>query len=187
MNLENTSDSDLVALARGGRQQAYRALIERHRDSVYRLVRGAIGDADEALDVTQETFISAFAALDRYDPDRPFRAWIARIAFNKARDWSRRRAVRRFFSFAVPETAGDLLIDPAAPPDQLAEDRQALARAGSAIAALPAALKETLILRTIDGMGQAEAAAALGVSEKTIETRLYRARQRLREALERRA
>lgn len=183
MNLAEASDGDLAALARAGRQQAYRVLIERHRESVYRLVRSAIGDAEEALDVTQETFVAAFAALDRFDPARPFRTWIARIAFNKARDWARRRAVRRFFSFAMPEDTGDLLIDPAAAQDQVAEDRQALDRVSAVIAALPPALKETLLLRTIDGMGQADAAAVLGVSEKTVETRLYRARQRLREML----
>ena len=98
--LEEASDAELVALARGGGQPAYRALTERHRDGVYRLARGATGDAEEAFDVTQEAFIAAFGALASYDPARPFRAWIARIALNKARDAMRRRAVRRLFSFA---------------------------------------------------------------------------------------
>src|SRR3546814_18300648 len=62
---------------------------------------GQIGDADEAMDLTQETFVSGFSALDRYDGDRPFRTWIARIAPNKCRDWARRRTVRAFFSRAL--------------------------------------------------------------------------------------
>lgn len=181
------SDGALARRACGGDQQAYRALAERHRDAVYRLVRGAIGDADEALDVTQEAFIAAFGALHRYDPARPFRAWIARIALNKARDWGRRRAVRRLFSFAMPEAAASSVSDDAIAPDRLAEDREALARASAAVAGLPPRLKETLPLRTVEEMTQAEAAATLGVSEKTIETRLYRARLKLAEILAYRA
>ena len=181
--LDDASDGELAALARSGTQAAYRVLAERHREAVYRLVRSATGDADEAIDVTQETFIAAFGALDRYDPARPFRAWIARIALNKARDWGRRRAVRRLFSFAMPDHAAQSIPDEAVGAERTAEDREKLTRVAGAIAALPARLKEALLLRTIEDMSQAEVAATLGVSEKTVETRLYRARQKLNDAL----
>lgn len=181
--LNDATDGELAVLARNGAQAAYRALTERHRDAVYRLVRSAIGDADEALDVTQEAFISAFGALARYDPARPFRMWIARIALNKARDWGRRRAVRQFFSFGLTDHAAHNAPDEAVRADRTAEDRQELAQVAAAIAQLPARLKEALLLRTIEGMSQAEVAAAIGVTEKTVETRLYRARQKLNEAL----
>lgn len=181
--LVEASDAELAALARGGAQDAYRRLTERHRDGVYRLVRAAIGDADEALDVTQEAFIAAFGALDRYDGARPFRAWLARIALNKARDWGRRRAVRRLFSFAMPDDQAFAALDPQAGADRQAEDRQELARAAVAIAALPSRLKEVLLLRTIEELSQAETAATLGISQKAVETRLYRARRTLSEQL----
>ncbi len=181
--LAEATDGELAALARSGIQAAYRALTERHRDAVYRLVRSAIGDADEALDVTQETFVSAFGALDRFDPARPFRAWLARIALNKARDWGRRRAVRRMFSFGMADDATHNVADDAVGAERTAEDRQALAQVAAAIADLPVRLKEALLLRTIEGMSQAEVAATLGVSEKTVETRLYRARQKLSDKL----
>ena len=180
--LGDASDAELVALARGGAQAAYRALTERYRDGVYRLARGATGDAEEAFDVTQEAFIAAFGALAAYDPARPFRVWIARIALNKARDAMRRRAVRRLFSFAMPEAAIET-VDMASAVDVALADRQELARASVAIAGLPARLKEVLLLRTIEGMSQAETAAALGISDKAVETRLYRARKTLSVAL----
>ncbi len=178
------SDAQLVAAARNGQQAAFRELTERHRDAVYRLVRSAIGDSDEALDVTQEALIAAFGALGRYDPQRPFRAWIARIALNKSRDWARRRAVRRLFSFALPEGAADAAISDDVPADRAAEDRETLERASAAIAELPARLKDVLLLRSVEQLSQAETAGALGISEKAVETRLYRARVRLREKLE---
>src|SRR3546814_13747459 len=76
--------------------------MRRHRGSVFRLLRSNVGDADAAVDLTQQSFIAAFSALHSYDGERPFRLWISRIAINKARDWARRRAVRRFFTFARP-------------------------------------------------------------------------------------
>ena len=176
-------DKMLAARALAGEQAAYSALMRRHRDAVWRLARGHVGDADEALDITQESFVAAFAALSRYDGERPFRTWIARIALNKCRDWSRRRAVRSFFTFAKPIDDALDLADPAALPDEALHSDREVHRIQSAIAALPAALKEVLLLRTIEQMSQAETAQLLGVTEKAVETRLYRARAKLADML----
>lgn len=172
-------DTALVTRALAGDAQAQRALVERHRDALYRLARSATGDADEALDIVQETFLAAFGALKRYDPARPLRSWLAAIALNKARDWMRRRKVRRFLRLTVPEDAADWLRDDAPLPDEVALQREALAATARAVSALPANLKDVLLLRTLEGMSQADTAIALGISEKAVETRLYRARQKL--------
>jgi len=183
LDLSQCSDGELAALALGGQERAYREFLRRYRDPVYRLVRGAIRDNEEALDVTQESFVAAFAALKRYDRERSFKLWISRIAINKCRDWGRRRAVRSFFSRAQPiEDAFDLASDGASPETE-AGDRAELHRTRAAIADLPIKLREALILRGVEGMSQAEAAEVLGVTEKTVETRLYRARTKLTELL----
>lgn len=182
-DLADCSDGELAALALGGRQAAYGELMRRHRDAVYRLVRGNIGDADEALDVTQNSFVAAFSALARYDRSRPFRLWIARIALNKCHDWARRRIVRKFLTFAAPISSAEQIADTAVPIDVALADRAELARAARAIAQLPASLKEPLILRTVEGLSQAETADVLRISEKAVETRLYRARKKLEEIL----
>jgi RNA polymerase sigma factor CnrH len=181
--LGECSDRELAALALAGRQTAYRELLGRHREAVFRLVRGSIGDGDAALDVTQETFVAAFAALKSYDDTRPFKTWVSRIAINKCRDWARRRAVRRFFSFALPIEAAAAIADESIPADQQLADRAELARVRDAITKLPAAIREPLILRTIEGLTQAETAQVLGISEKAVETRLYRARNKLTDIL----
>lgn len=183
LDLAGCSDGDLAALALAGRQVAYSELMRRHRDAVYRLVRGYTGDADAALDVAQQSFISAFSALSRYDGARPFRLWITRIAINKCHDWARRRAVRRIVALALPIEMAEQVADEAATPDTLLSERQELQRTMTAIAGLPAALKEALILRTIEGLSQAETAQVLGISEKAVETRVYRARAKLEEKL----
>lgn len=183
LDLAGFSDGDLAALALAGRQTAYSELMRRHRDAVYRLVRGHTGDADAALDVTQQSFISAFSALSRYDGTRPFRLWIARIALNKCRDWARRRTVRRIISLALPIEAADQVAEEEAAPDTVLAERQELQRTMAAIAALPAGLKDALVLRTVEGLSQAEASQVLGISEKAVETRVYRARAKLSEKL----
>ncbi len=176
-------DGALAARALSGQDSAYRALLERHRASVHRLVRAQLGDADAALDVTQESFIAAFAHLHRYDRSRPFRFWIIRIALNKCRDYRRRQAVRGFFSRARPLDEGLHVAENAPGPDAEAAGRQELARARRAIDALPQNLRVVLLLRTIEEMSQTEVAQLLDVSEKTVETRLYRARIKLTDML----
>lgn len=183
MTTADPDDRALAARALAGDQAAYGALMQRHRDAVFRLARGAIGDPDEALDITQESFVAAFAALARYDGSRSFRVWIARITLNKCRDWARRRAVRRFFAFAKPIDDAIDIASSDATPEEAASSVQEVARINAAIAALPANLKDVLLLRTIEQMSQAEAAQVLGVTEKAVETRLYRARAKLAEIL----
>ena len=184
LDLSSASDGELVALQLGGRDAAARELMKHHREPVYRLVQSLIGDPTEALDVTQETFIAAFAALARFDTSRPFRVWLSRIAINKCRDWARRRAVRKFFTFAAPIEAADAVANEDVAADVLLSDREELARVRSAIAVLPTVLKETLLLRTVEGLSEDETATALSISRKAVETRLYRARQALTAALQ---
>lgn len=174
-------DDALIAAALGGDNAAFSTLMSRHKDALYRFVRRYVGDADEAFDLTQETFIASWSALDTFESGRAFPVWLRRIALNKCRDWSRRRQVRRFFFGAAPIEAAD-----AAPlsnaPDDVAQE-QRLAALDAAIAELPTALKEPLLLTVFEHLSQVEAASVLGISAKAVETRVYRAKQRLRAAL----
>ncbi len=185
IQLAECSDEELTSLALGGRQTAYGELTRRHRDWVYRLVRSHIGDAEEALDVTQAVFVSAFSALKRFDPTRVFRVWLARIALNKCNDWNRRRQVRRLFTFAAPLDDAENIADAQPDAEATVAGAQELSRVMAAIARLPRSLREPLILRTIDERSQAETAEILAISEKAVESRVYRARARLQEIFKR--
>jgi RNA polymerase sigma factor (sigma-70 family) len=177
--IASLDDAELVTLALAGRDVAFAEIVRRHRDRLYRLVHGNVADADEALDLVQETFLAAHRALARYDADRPLRSWLAAIAINKCRDWGRRRAVRRLFTFARPiEDAFEVAADVPSQ-DESAADRQQLDRVARAIAALPAPLREVIVLRGVEGLNQAETATILGITGKAVETRLHRARAKL--------
>lgn len=182
MERDQFTDGELAALTLVGRKTAFAELMRRHREPIFRLIRGYVGNADDALDLVQESFTSAYLHLDRYDQSRPLRAWLSRIAINKCRDWARRRKVRRLLVAAGSLTrAAAEVPDPAPAASDALSDREELERLWEAIAELPANLKEPLILRTIEGLSQAETADVLGISEKAVETRLYRARSRLAE------
>jgi RNA polymerase sigma factor CnrH len=184
LDLASLNDGELAALSIGGRDSAFAEIMRRHREPVYRIIAGNIGNADEALDLVQETFVSAHRALGRYEADRPMRRWLATIALNKCRDWRRRRAVRRLFAFALPLDDSSIKVaEDRVLPDEEVASREEMARVSRAIAELPAALREPLVLHTLQDLSQAETAATLSISEKAVETRIRRARARLAERL----
>lgn len=180
-DLDERDDAALVAAIRAGDQRAFTHLMRRHKDSLYRFVRGYVGDSSEAYDLVQEAFVAAWRALARYDTQRSFRAWLKRIAINKCRDWRRRRAVRQFFYTAVDIDRPGLEI---AEPIAAASDRESdLARLDDAIAALPASLKEPLLLSLTEELSHRDIGEALGITAKAVEVRLYRAKRTLNDAL----
>lgn len=169
-------DASLVALALQGDERAFTALMRRHKEKLYRFVRAYVGDAGEAYDLVQESFVAAWLAMARYDGRRLFETWLRRIALNKCRDWRRRRAVRRFFFSARSLDAPGVDV---ATETSAHNDEPRLAALEAAIATLPAALKEPLVLTALDGLSHIDTAALLGISVKAVETRVYRARAAL--------
>lgn len=171
-------DTALVSAAVAGENRAFTELMRRHKEAVYRFVRRYVGDADEAYDLVQETFVAAWSALSGFDASKPMSAWLRRIALNKCRDWSRRRQVRRFFFAAESIEGSSREYADAIATDDGASDAQ-LTALDAGVAALPPALKEPLLLTFFEGLSHKEAARVLHISPKAVETRIYRARQLL--------
>jgi RNA polymerase sigma-70 factor (ECF subfamily) len=177
------TDEALAARAARGDERAFSQLVVRHKESLYRLLRRYTGDSDEAYEAVHETFIAAWAALGRYDPARAFGPWLRTIAINKARDRGRRMAVRRFF-FGGGEDDLASAVDPGLAADDTLQQRQVIELLDQAVARLPDTLKAPLLLTAFEGLSQQEAAAILGVSAKSVETRVYRARRALAMSLD---
>ena len=143
---------------------------------VYRTLAAILGDPAEAEDCAQDAFVKAFQAWNRWRPDAPAEAWVHRIAVNRAISYRRRARLR---------TVGELLrrlgkpagsADPAfvaTQPDLL-----------TALRSIPPKLAAAIVLRHYHGYNNREIAAAIGVSERTIGTRLSQAAERLRAVLE---
>jgi RNA polymerase sigma factor CnrH len=179
------TDAQLVRRALAGEERAFTLLMRRHKDGLYRFARRYTGDADEAYEIVQFSFISAWKALERFETARAFDVWLRAIALNKCRDRARRAKVRRLV-FGSPSGGDGAMPEPPSPaPDPEAETsgRDELRAASDAIAALPDGLKAPLILTAIEGLTMAEAAQVLGMTPKAVENRLYRARRALAETL----
>jgi RNA polymerase sigma-70 factor (ECF subfamily) len=168
---------DLARRAANGDRGAFSTLMMRHKEDLYRFVRRRVADPEEAYDIVQKAFVSAWRAIDRFDPQRPFRAWLRSIALNKCRDHARRTFVRKAHFGAAPVNGVDSLREDRASPEDVLIARDELAALSRMVAALPQHLRDALMLTAVDGMSQAAAAAALNCSIKAVEYRVSRARK----------
>jgi len=156
------------------------------RTALFRFIRRYVGDEQEAFDLSQDTYASAWLNIRKYDPARPFEAWIRTIALNKCRDWSRRRFVRRLVRGSMDLSSVEAMAVPdgTEAADERIETGARLSRLNIEIARLPPHLKAPLLLTAIEGRSQAETATILGISVKAVETRVARARRNLSVALQ---
>jgi RNA polymerase sigma factor (sigma-70 family) len=177
---QDLPDAALAIASRDGDHAAFAVLMGRHKLWLYRFVKRYVADRDEAYDIVQESFVSVWSALVRYDTTRPFEAWLRRIALNKCRDRARRNAVRKAALAFVTLTQTAFGIEASTPPaDKDWHSQNALKRLEQAVASLPRALKEPLVLTMLEGLSQKDAGEVLGINAKAVETRVYRAKKRL--------
>ena len=175
MTPEGPTDAELVERILKGDEAAFTALMRRHKTWLYQFIRRHTSTSEDAYDVVQDTFASAWRALKGYDRERPFEIWLRRIALNKCRDRGRREAVRRT-AFRLMGRFEDQT--PAAA-EHTEIQNETLRRLQRALEALPPKYREAITLTALQGMSQREAAEVLGVTVKVVELRVYRAKQRL--------
>ena len=165
---------------RRGDAAAFPALLEAYRRPVYSyLVRFGVAAADRD-DVFQNIFLKVHAGAGSYQPARPLGPWIFTIVANTVRNHFRGRPPDQG---AVSEQDTDNLADPAPDPERVARGRQTLARLEVAMAALPLAQREVLVLIALGDLRQQEVAEALDLPLNTVKTHLRRARLALAKAL----
>jgi RNA polymerase sigma-70 factor (ECF subfamily) len=175
-----TDDRDLVRRIRDGDAEALRAIVERYQDRIFSLIYGIVRDRHEVEDVAQEVFLKVYTRIQAFDERSKFYTWLYRVAANAAKDHvkkrSRRPAVALEEDDVIPST-GDNPVGHAA-----AAETRRLVR--EAIAALPLRYREVLTLRELDGLSYNEIAGVLKISIGTVESRLHRARAKLKRRLE---
>ena len=177
---DTDTDEQVAAAAKGGNREAFEVLVRRHKAGIYRFARRYVGQGDDAYDILQNCFVSAWTGLARYDPGRPFLPWLRVIALNKCRDFARRQKVRRLIlkAFAAEVQAREIAA-PSEERNELVAEAERLSRLDKAIAELPPFYKEPLLLTTVSGLSHIEAAEELKTTPKAIEMRLYRARKKI--------
>ncbi len=177
------SDDEVIRRVLEGDTPAYELLVRRYNQRVYRIIRSILRDDTEAEDVMQEAYVRAYQHLAKFEGRSTFATWLGRIAIHEALARSERS--RRFEPIDSPpdSTGGVIPQDLGMSPEQKAANSEARTLLERAILALPVQYRTALVLRDVDEMSTAEAAATLEISEKALKVRLHRARAMLRREL----
>ncbi len=181
-------DAELVRRALGRDEAAVRAIMQANNRRLYRLARGVLRNDSEAEDVVQETYVRAFTHLEQFRGDSSLSTWLSRIAMNESLGRLRRQrpsvelstlpqGVLEAQIIQFPRTASE-------DPEKTMAQREIQHVVEHAIDELPEPFRLVFITRVIEGMNVEETAEILGLKPETVKTRLHRARNLLRENVE---
>ncbi len=173
--METEADDELIERYRNGDREAFAALVVRYQRPVYNAAWWVLRNAEDASDVAQSVFLKVAERLDDYDPQYRFFSWLYRIAVNEALSVLRRGG---------HEEPLDEEIDVAGPdgddPERHASDAELAARVRNAVMRMSTNDRTVLMLRHFSDLSYLEIAQVLELDEKTVKSRLFEARQRLR-------
>ena len=184
------TDVELMGDVVNDNHAAFSELMTRYKGQLYRFILRYLGSTSEAEDLLQDTFTKIYTKAAKYDPAWKVSTWFYRIALNTCRDYSRKQKLRRFVSIDKFDQDSDRILYVPEPVDlgpdveHLVIHREALRNVTRAINSLPHKMRSALVLYSIEGRSQAECAEILGLSRKSVEMLVYRARQKLREKIE---
>jgi RNA polymerase sigma-70 factor (ECF subfamily) len=174
-------EDDLIRLCLDGDQAAFDRLVGRYHRGIYNMIYRMLGNAEDASDLTQETFLRAYTRLETYHLGRSFLAWIRRIAANLCIDHLRQRGQPTLSLDERLESGLEQADDsPGSSPAQATEMAEDSRRVLAAVQQLPPKQRTVLIMRHIEGMTLEEIAGALRLPLGTVKVNLFRGRQAVR-------
>jgi len=187
-SLQRDTDANLVREAQGGAPGAYSELVRRYQDRIYTVISGMVSAREDALDLTQETFLKAYTALVRFRQDAGFYTWLYQIAIHLCIDYNRKR--KRYLEPLPLDRSllQDLGVEPqdtspAGDPERSTINVHLRAAIHAALQQLPAPFRTAVVLHDIDGLSQEEVASILECPLGTAKSRIQRGRRQLRELL----
>lgn len=187
----DASDEDLVRLARTGREDAVRLLVQRYNQQLFRTARGLMRNDADAEDVVQEAYVNAFTRLDTFRGQSRFGTWLTRIVLNAA--YGRLRGKQKTVDLAElegknPADQSRVIMFPTVPrpdnPENETGREQVRHVLEQSVDKIPEPFRMVFILRDIQGFSVAETAKLLSIKPETVKTRLYRARRLMRGEIE---
>jgi RNA polymerase sigma-70 factor (ECF subfamily) len=187
------ADPDEIALIRrckSNDNSAFNELLLAHQDKVFNTIHRMVNDRDEACDICQETFLRAFKSISDFQGDASFSTWVHRIAINLClsyrRDRKRNPAITMPLGHQSDSTKIVLTADPPDTrnePSARAADRDRIQIIQQAIGSLDEEFRSVIVLRDIDGYSYGEIAGMVGCPAGTVRSRIFRARELLKEKL----
>jgi RNA polymerase sigma-70 factor, ECF subfamily len=196
----------LLARLKCGDEGAFDELVNQHHSALIRMAMGYVADREVAEEVVQDTWMAVIESLNRFEGRSSLRTWVCGILIHKAKDRGvREKRHTTFSAFESYDDDNDEAVDPSRfqqtgewaghwafppqpwderTPEALLASKQAVDCMQRAIEALPATLKEVLILRDVEGVEAKEVCEMLNITETNLYVRLHRARERVRVAVE---
>lgn len=181
MESDSISDADCVRRLQRGEIEAFEILIRRHEKTIFNLVYRMLGDYDEAAETSQEVFLSAYRAIDRFRGDANFSTWLYRIALNHTS--TRRRNIHRRQQRSVAIEDTEPARDPQPGPAETMEKKELRERVQKALNSLEPDDATVILLRDMQDIPYDEVARLLEIPVGTVKSRLHRARQALKSQL----
>lgn len=182
-------DTQLVEEALGGNQLSFQLLIERYQERIFALVRHYTKSAVEVEDIVQDTFLKVYRRLETFQRQSSFSTWLYRIAVNTALDFLKRVGRSPVQAVEDPELSASPVRAHAgsgvaiAGPDARLRREEIARITAEVLAELPEIFRTVLVLREFEDLSYQQMADVLGISIGTVESRLFRARARFKEAM----
>jgi RNA polymerase sigma-70 factor (ECF subfamily) len=175
-------DQRLVEAAQRGDKRAFELLVAKYQRKIFRLVSRLVRDAGEVEDVAQEAFIKAYRALPGFRGESAFYTWLYRIAVNTAKNWLATQGRRAPTSTAADIEEAETFDDAdhlreVDTPDSMLQSKQVAEAVNRAVERLPEDLRQSIVLREIEGMSYEEIAEAMDCPIGTVRSRIFRARE----------
>ena len=181
MVADGISDAECVRRVQRGETDAFETLVRRHEKTIFNLVYRMLGDTEEAAEVSQEVFLSAFRATGQFSGDANCSTWLYRIAINHAS--TRRKTLNSRQRKVVPIESADSLHDPEPGPLEILERQEIREKVQFALNQLEPDDAAVILLRDMQDVSYSEVAHVLQIPVGTVKSRLHRARQALKSRL----
>ncbi|MBL8196747.1 MAG: sigma-70 family RNA polymerase sigma factor [Blastocatellia bacterium] len=189
--VSSATDHELVLAVGQGDEAAFQEIVQRYRSQIINFIYRMINDYDRAIDLSQETFLRIYTSANRYQATYSFSTYIYRIASNLAISELRQRKRRRWISFFSPFRGKDdeqeqEMDFPAQAPlqDEVMIDTERRKAVTTAIQSLPEKYRLTLVMRDVEGLSYEQIVDITGLSEGTVKSRINRARNLLKDKLQ---
>lgn len=176
-----SDDAQLVLRAQGGDRDAFNQLAERHTSMLRRMLFRITRDCEAAWDAVQETLLSSWRNIGRFEGRSKFSTWLTRIGINEAYRGMRKG---RMELLDIDDSVGERVPDWGNRPDDAFESREFLAAVSAGLDELSADYRAAVVARDVEGLSTREAAEELGIGERALKSRLHRGRIALRSELD---
>lgn len=182
--MQQPETTELVRTLRQGDQRAFTGLVKLYQTRIYNLALGYVKQEDEAKDLTQDIFLTVFRQIDKLNDEDKFVAWLYQLAINHCRNRYRKLQTRGFFSSqSIDDPNTGLILRSDLTPEKDLERRNTSQIIRKAIASLPAADKEVILLRDLQELSYEEISDILAIPLGTVKSKLNRARLALKNRL----